>query len=598
MAHEAIENNVYSLIEAGDIFLRELDCKTAITCYVKALDYPLDVNALRRVYTNLGVAYKREGLFEKAIATFERGIALDDSYVPFYSNLSSVLRLQKQYAKSAQMLWKTISITHKLNDYITLVELLKLLKKPEEALRVSNEIVKKFPNEYESYLNLGNLFASWRLFPKAVEPYSRAIRLAPDKTQAYNNIGVVYKELGRNEEALCAYQKALELNPNDSAALNNLGNLRRNMGDTQGAIDYLKRSITLNPNYADAYSNLGAVYKENKEFDCAIFYYQKALALNPEHTNAKFDIALMDLSNGHYENGWSGYEYRLKMNELLAKTHVYTSPLWQGESLHNKTIILQTEQGFGDNIMFIRYAPYFNELGAKVIVRTRIELVALFRSIQEVDEIMCEEDPLPAHDFYLPLLSCPQRFKTLLHSIPRKFPYLGSPEKSQFSFDQKSLHVGITWSGSPTNRGHKDRYIGLKILSQLFDVDHITWYSLQIGEDSHEIQSLHLHDTIIDKTELLTDFAQTAAFIQALDLVISVDTSVAHLSGALNKKTFVLLSKPAEWRWMQEGETTPWYESLVLFRQEIRGDWQKPILQIKEKLQGLTNAYTSDQSVP
>lgn len=597
MVQEAIENTVYSLIEAGDIFLRELDFKTAITCYAKALDYPLDANALRRVYTNLGVAYKREGLLEKAVAILERGIALDSSYTPFYSNLSSVLRLQKQYAKSAQMLWKTISMTHKLHDYITLVELLKLLKKPEEALGVANEIVKKFPNEYEAYLNLGNLFASWRLFQKAVEPYRRAIVLAPNKTQAYNNLGVVYKELGRNEEALFAYQKVLELNPNDSAALNNLGNLRRNMGDTTGAIADLKRSITLNPNYADAYSNLGALYKENKEFDRAMFYYQKALALNPEHTNAQFDIALMELSKGHYESGWSGYEYRLKMNELLAKTDVYTSPLWQGESLQNKTIILQTEQGFGDTIMFIRYAPYFRELGAKIIVRTRLELVALFRSIQEVDEIICEEDPLPEHDFYLPLLSCPQRFKTVLQTIPRKFPYLGSP-KNGLSFERKSLHVGITWSGSPTNRGHKDRYVGLKILSQLFDIDHISWYSLQIGADSHEIQSFNLHDTIIDKTELLTDFAQTAAFIEALDLVISVDTSVAHLSGALNKKTFVLLSKPAEWRWMQEGETTPWYESLLLFRQEIRGDWQKPILQIKEKLRELTKAYISDQSVP
>ena len=597
MVQEAIENTVYSLIEAGDIFLRELDFKTAITCYAKALDYPLDANALRRVYTNLGVAYKREGLLEKAVAILERGIALDNSYTPFYSNLSSVLRLQKQYAKSAQMLWKTISMTHKLHDYITLVELLKLLKKPEEALGVANEIVKKFPNEYEAYLNLGNLFASWRLFQKAVEPYRRAIVLAPDKTQAYNNLGVVYKELGRNEEALFAYQKVLELNPNDSAALNNLGNLRRNMGDTTGAIAALKCSITLNPNYADAYSNLGAIYKENKEFDRAMFYYQKALALNPEHTNAQFDIALMELSKGHYESGWSGYEYRLKMNELLAKTDVYTSPLWRGESLQNKTIILQTEQGFGDTIMFIRYAPYFRELGAKIIVRTRLELVALFRSIQEVDEIICEEDPLPEHDFYLPLLSCPQRFKTVLQTIPRKFPYLGSP-KNGLSFERKSLHVGITWSGSPTNRGHKDRYVGLKILSQLFDIDHISWYSLQIGADSHEIQSFNLHDTIIDKTELLTDFAQTAAFIEALDLVISVDTSVAHLSGALNKKTFVLLSKPAEWRWMQEGETTPWYESLLLFRQEIRGDWQKPILQIKEKLRELTKAYISDQSVP
>lgn len=580
-----MNTNTNAFISSGDIFLKDAELSSAIICYRKALTYPLEKHIAVKVLNNLGVAYKRQGSLDNAIAIFQKGIETDASYTAFYANLSAVYRLQNRYQEALDILIKTVSLHHHLNDYKALIEFLTFLKKPQEALSIANEVVTRFPQEYEAHLILGNLLTSFKIYEKAIEPYRKAIALAPMKTQAYNNIGVVYKELGMNQEALVAYQKALELNPKDSAAYNNLGNLRRNMGDLKGALEHLKYSIELNPDYADAYSNVGAVYKEAKDYESAIPYYQKALSLNPKHTNANFDMALMELTFGNYVKGWKQYEHRLNMSELIAKTHPYKTPMWRGEPLQGKRLLLQNEQGFGDNIMFIRYAPLFADMGAKVMARTRPELVSLFASVDGIEAVYSEEEAIPLHDYYLPLLSAPFYFKTTLETIPGTFPYLHVKQQStEFSLHPKDLNVGLVWSSSRTNKDFANKYTGLSTYKPLLDIPHIAWYSLQVGEDALEIEKEGLENKIIDLSSSLIDFAATAKIIQSLDLVITMDTAVAHLCGALHKEAWVLVPKPADWRWMQEGEKTPWYESLILFRQGLRGDWELPIKAIKTRL--------------
>jgi len=582
--------NTNALIISGDIFLHDANFSLAIGCYEKVLGYALEKQTLVKVLNNLGVAYKRHGLWDNAIAIFQKGIETDSTYRAFYSNLSATYRLQNRYQEALDVLIQTINLHHHLDDYIALVELLKFLKKYQDALHLANEAVKRFPQEYEAHLLLGNLLTALKLYEKAIEPYRKAIALAPEKTQAYNNIGVVYKELERHEESLIAYKKALELNPKDSAAYNNLGNLLRNMGDFKAALEHLHHSIALNPQYADAYSNVGAIYKEAKEYEAAIPYYQKALTLNPAHTNANFDMALIDLTFGNYVQGWKRYEHRLNMSELIAKTHCYTTPIYKGEALHGKTLLLQNEQGYGDNIMFIRYASLFAAMGAKVLVRTRTELVKLFASVHGVDAVYSEEEALPLHDYYLPLLSAPFYAQTTLETIPNRFPYLHVKHPSKFTFDTHSLNIGLVWSSSRTNKDFSNKYVGLAQYKPLFDVPQITWYSLQVGEDALEIEKEGLSDTIVDLSASLNDFAATASIIQSLDLIITMDTAVAHLCGALHKEAWVLVPNPSDWRWMQEGEKTPWYESLILFRQGVRGNWEQPIQAIKTKLKSLYKA--------
>lgn len=578
------DNNM-ALLESGDIFLKDLELENAIICYTKALQLNPQGEVRLRIYNNLGVAYKRMGKLQQAIAVFNKGISISPNHPLFYSNLSSVYRLQNNPSQALLCVQKAIELGGGIKDYIVLIELYKLQQQFQKALETAIEATLKFPAEYEAHLSLGNFFVLHKAFDKAIQPYLNAINLSPTNTQAYNNIGVVYKELGENEKALLAYKTVLQINPHDSAVYNNLGNLLRNMGDMEGAIKSLKQSITLNPSYADAYSNIGAVYKESKHYEEAQIYYQKALALSPEHTNANFDMSLIELSYGEYERGWKKYEHRLKMGELLSKTHVYTKPLWTGEDLYHKTIILQNEQGFGDNIMFIRFVANFLELGAKVIIRTRLELVELFRSIDGVDRVCSEEEDIPEHDFYLPLLSSALRFKTTLKTIPTSFPYLYTPSLHvALKLDKNKKNIGIVWSSSSTNKDFKNKYIGLENYKELFELEGIDWYSLQVGEDAMQIKTAGLSHKIVDLSSMLSDFSFTAKVIDMLDLVITTDTAVAHLCGALNKEAWVLAPRPADWRWMQEGNTTPWYQSLRIFRQKETGDWRIPISDIKEKL--------------
>ncbi|HEX5329066.1 tetratricopeptide repeat protein [Sulfuricurvum sp.] len=580
-----------ALILSGDLFLNDNQNDEAISCYLKAANIEnirsWDKSVVLRFYNNLAIAYKRKGDLVPAQKLFEQAIAIDSAYPLSYLNLFNLYKTQNRIADAEALLLKALS--RNINDirfHLSLIEFNNQRKNFRKALEIAIDCVKKFRGEYQAHLTLGNCFATLKLYKNAIDPYSAAINIKPEITSAYNNIGVAYKELGEYEKARAAYQKVLELNPNDSAVHNNLGNLLRNFDDMTGAIRHLEHSIRLNPSYADAYSNLGAVYKENKQYAEAEAFYRKAISLAPNHTNANFDLSLIELSKGEYKNGWQRYEHRIKMDELRSKIHHYKTPMWRGENLHGKTIILQNEQGFGDNIMFIRYVPLFVELGATIILRTRPELVRLFESVKGVEKVYSEEDEIPEHDYYLPLLSSPTRFKTTIETIPKHFPYIipRSQEISDFKCNKKSFNIGLVWSSSRTNKDFKNKYIGLEHFKMLFAIKGTTWYSLQAGEDAQEIKVAKLENKITDLSERLVNFSATAAIIEKLDLIITTDTAIAHLCGAMDKKAWVLVPKPADWRWMQEGKSTPWYNSLELFRQHQKGSWNEVISEIKDKL--------------
>lgn len=587
---EAEENHLH-LIISGDLFLKDSQNLDAISCYTKAIQLK-DIKTWDRVvllpfYNNLAIAYKRQGDLQKAQRLYEEGLSIEPRYPLYYSNLFTIYKMQNRIDAAEKLLLRATMLERKdMGHFIALGELYKEKKEYKKSLNIAIECVKHFPNEYEAHLTLGNFFANMKLYGQALDPYLAAIKINPNSTRAYNNVGVVYKELGRYDESKEAYQKVLTINPNDPAVHNNLGNLLRYMDDTAGSIAHLEESIRLNPSYADAYSNLGAVYKESKAYEKAEIYYQKALTLAPQHINANFDLSLIELSRGNYSLGWKRYEYRLQMVELISKLHHYTTPIWRGQPLREKVLILQNEQGFGDNIMFIRYVPTFIELGAKVIIRTRPELVELFKSMPNVAMVCSEEDPIPEHDYYLPLLSAPYLFQTTQENIPQVFPYLSSSKPSPLIKKEGKpiLKIGLVWSSSRTNKDFKNKYIGLEFYKKLFDIKGTKWYSLQAGGDADEIKALNLGSKITNLSEHLSDFSNTASIIESLDLVITTDTSVAHLCGAMNKEAWVLVPRPADWRWMQEGETTPWYKSLKIFRQDKQGSWAAVITEIEKAL--------------
>ena len=586
------ENTGICLIESGDIFLHEKQLTLALGCYERALTLNLSTKLLTRLYNNLGVTYKRLGRLEDAKKLFENGINIDATHLSFYANLASVFEMQGNLKHAQRLLERALQLELRARDALKLVEIYQKTQQIQSALKLAVTLTHHFPEVYDTHLTLGNIYASLKQFEKAMPHYEKAVTLEPNRTQALNNVGIAYKELGYDEKALKAYQAVIALNPNDSAVYNNLGNLLRQMGNHDGALQALEHSIKLNPSYADAYSNIGAIFKEQKRYDKAEPYYQKALTLSPHHINANFDLGLIELTKGNYTVGWKQYEYRLRMKELLAKTYQYTAPIWRGENLQGKTIVLQNEQGFGDNLMFVRYAKIFLALGAHVVLRTRPQLVRLFQTIDDDIKVIDEESsPPPACDFYLPLLSSARRFGTTLETIPKEFPYLHvNKETVDISFRPNTLKVGLVWSSSATNKDFKNKYIGLALYKKLFALEPIQWVSLQVGEDAKDIEHEGLSGIILDITPSLKDFYETARIVRHLDLVITTDTAVAHLCGALNTPAWVLAPKPADWRWMQEGELTPWYESIRLFRQQEAGNWVTPMEAIydalREVLQG------------
>ncbi|MDD5158289.1 tetratricopeptide repeat protein [Sulfurimonas sp.] len=579
------------LVASGNLFLKDFQNEEAIACYKKAAQSSgvktWQRDTLLEFYNNLGVAYKRKKELKQAQMVFEEGILIEPNHHIFYSNLFNTQRAQNRDDLAEKVLLKAISLkTKEISHFILLVEFYKEKKKYKEAFEVGAACVNLFKDKYDSHLMLGNLFAVVKSYKQALIPYQTAIKINPNNSSAYNNIGVVYKELGEHDKAKESYMRVLKINPNDSAAHNNLGNLLRNMDNLGGAVKHLEESIRLNPSYADAYSNLGAVYREAKEYLKAKTLYRKALSLSPNHTNANFDLSLIELMEGSYESGWKRYEYRLRMDELIGKLYQYKTPIWKGESLKDKKIVLQNEQGFGDNMMFIRYVSKFVELGAKVIIRTRPQLVRLFKSIQDVESVCSEEEAIPEHDYHFPLLSSPVYFKTTLETIPSIFPYISVKKNLDIikTDHKKKLKIGLVWSSSRTNKDFKNKYIGLEYYKPLFAVKGSVWYSLQVGDDAKEIALHGLKNSITDVSEKLIDFLATAEAISSLDLIITTDTAVAHLCGAMNKEAWVLVPKPADWRWMQDGDSTPWYGSLKLFRQSKQGDWSELISRIEAVL--------------
>jgi len=545
---------------------------------------------------NLAIAYKRLGRVDIAEKIFAHIISLDDKYASAWSNLAIIFQNQKKYAQAQVCLEKSIALEPDvLQHYAALAECLRVQNELQRALQLHLYCVKKFPNEYDTHLLFGNFFAYTKQYAKAVEAYRKAISIDDRRTQAHGNIGVAYKELGELDKAEHHYKIVLNKNPNDPAANNNMGNLMRHLGRYDEAISHLQKSIEINPRYADAYGNLGALYKELKLYDKAIPFYENAIKLEPQHINANFDMALIRLSDGDYVGGFEQYEYRLKMAELLTKTSIYKTPIWNGEPLDGKTIVLQNEQGFGDNIMFVRYAKVLKKLGAKVIVRSRPHLLELFACADGVDAVCCEDDAqIPEHDYYIPMMSCAVVLKTTTKTIPSVFPYISiKSDTFKSKLDADVLNVGIVWSLSRTTKDFKDRYVGLERFGEILKQKGVVWHSLQIGEDSADIERLGFGGTIIDHSSELTDFAKTAMLICELDLVITTDTSVAHLCGALDKEAWVIIPKPANWRWTQNGDKTPWYRSLKLFRQQKVDDWSTPMEKIAKSLASLVKKNTS-----
>ena len=352
------------------------------------------------------------------------------------------------------------------------------------------------------------------------------------------------------------------------------------------AEESFRRALTTNPAQAEAHHVLGILQKFLGRLDEGMESFRRAIALKPDHADAHFSLANAQLALGDFENGWRGYEWRLRANWYGPRN--FTQPVWRGEDLTGKTILLYPEQGFGDVIHFLRYAPLVVARGGRVIVEVPLPLARLAATLKGRGQVIASGDPLPAFDVYCSLLSLPERFGTTRATIPAAVPYL-TPDPALVKRWGKDIagspgiKVGLAWAGNPKQENDRYRSIVLDRLRPVLDVPGIRWFSLQVGERAADVARLP-PNMIADLSERLTDFAETAAVIANLDLVITIDSAVAHLAGALGQSVWTLVSAIAEWRYPPKEEHSAWYPSMRVFRQAALGEWDGVISRVRTEL--------------
>jgi tetratricopeptide (TPR) repeat protein len=461
------------------------------------------------------------------------------------------------------------------------------LEQAEKHLQRALDLNPDFPIAVD---RMGNLQRHMGKLPDALALFQRYTQLAPNSAEGFNNIGVCLRELGRTSEAVAAYGRAIELNPKFAEAHNNLAVCLHDLRDLAGAQREYETAIELRPDFAEARNNLATVRQARGDLAGAVAAFRQAIEVRPDFAGAHYHLSLALLLQGNFAEGWLEHEWRWQSRGFPSRKPELSQPAWDGQELDGKAILIYCEQGFGDSIQFIRYVPMLQARGAHVILWCPPELRKLFVSIKAL-QLISKLSEAPGFDYQCALLSLPRVFATRLETIPATTPYLAADAadvdrwRQKLSTDEANLKIGIAWAGRPTHPNDRQRSIHLETLEPLWSVSGCSYYSLQKGDGPGKSPGMKP----IDLTVALDDFAETAALIANLDLVISIDSAVAHLAGALGRPTWVMLPFAPDWRWLLEREDSPWYPTMRLFRQKKLDDWTDPIARVKAALENLAS---------
>jgi Tfp pilus assembly protein PilF len=410
----------------------------------------------------------------------------------------------------------------------------------------------------------------------AIERYNKVLNIAPGYISALNNLGVSLRKLNKLDQAIACYRRALERDPRNVQTLSNFGNALKDAGRHAESLDMFRRAMEADPSDAGMVYNFGITLKDAGLIDESIEVFKLAQKLNPDLPDIGWDMALSYLVKGDFERGWPAYETRWVLN--------YTPDLrfpdrqWDGKPMKG-TLLLATEQGYGDAIQFVRYAPIVRAMVDRVVLECREGLETIFSGVEGIDEVIVRGNRLPDFDAFMPLLSLPRVLKTTPDTIPANVPYLPiDPERQQRARQilaplGKRLKVGIVWGGSPGHRNDANRSLAFENFLELLRVPNLALISLQKGERVAEMNASGCGALVSNLDPVINDFADTAAFAAELDLVIMCDSSVAHLAGAIGKPVWVLLPFSPDWRWLLERSDSPWYPTMRLFRQREPRRW-------------------------
>jgi tetratricopeptide (TPR) repeat protein len=553
--------------------------------------------------SNRGNTLHELNRFDEALASYDRALALQPDHAAALFNRGRTLHELKRFDEALASYDRAVAVRPDHAEALcNRGNVLLDLKRFDEALASYQGALAEWPDYTEALYNRGTALRELKRPEEALASYERALAVRPDHAEAFYCRGVVLRELKRLDDALASYDQALALKPDYFDALNNRGVALHDLQRFAEALASYDRALAVRPDYVPALANRGVTLHQLRRLDEALVCYDYALALNPGYVDGHFNKALLQLLKGDYDIGWREYEWRRwKAENLTLFKRDFAQPLWLGQTaIEGKTILLHAEQGFGDTIQFCRYAPLVAGRGARVVLEVPVQLKDLMASLAGVPDVIARQDEPPDFDLHCPLLSLPLALGTRVESIPAQVPYLTVPPESLRKWTsavgtKRNLRIGLVWAGSSGHAGDAIRSISLRSLLPLADLD-AEFVSLQKEVRGDDATALQERGDIVHFGDELDTFADTAAVIANLDLVISVDTSVAHLAGALAKPVWILLPFLPDFRWLLDREDSPWYPTARLFRQQAPGDWSGVISRVATELEKMLRVSTEHAS--
>lgn len=538
----------------------------------------------------LAVIAGQNGNAEEAADLLLQALRINPNDAHAHYNRGVALGQLQRFADAVESYGRAIAILPGFVDaHFNRGVALEALGRRAEALESYERVVALRPDYVEAYNNRGTTLAALGRHDEALASCERAIALKPDYAIGYNNRGNALRDLGRLPEAVESYERALALRRDYAEALNNLAVALVDLDRPAEALDRCERAISLKPNYPDAWYNCGNALRELHRHVEAAQRYERAISLRPDYAAAHWNLADCRLLLGDFERGWKEYEWRWKLKDRQAAQRDFPQPLWLGSpEVKGQTILLHSEMGLGDTLLFCRYAKKVAALGATVLLEVQPPLLPLLANLEGATRVLARGGPLPAFDCQCPLMSLPLAFKTDLQTIPTDVPYVRSDPVRVAAWKNRlgeatKPRVGLAWSGSVALRNDK-RSMALAEALPLVG-NRAQWVSLQKEVRNADAALLASRTDILHFGADLTDFADTAALIELLDLVVTVDTSVANLAGAMGKPVWIMLPfNPHDWRWLLDREDSPWYPTARLFRQSSPGDWRSVVRRVDEEL--------------
>ena len=553
---------------------------------------------------NLGTVLKSSGRLPEAEAAYRQVLKFKPDFAEAHNDLGIVLKTCERLPEAETAFRHALAFRPDFADaHYNLGHLLHGIGRQSEADAAYRRALELKPDFPEAHYNLGLLLQNSLRLAEAEAAYSRVLALNPDHAEAHNNLGVLLRKRKRLPEAEAAFRCALELNPQHGGAYSNLGILLYDTHRLPEAEAAFRRALELNPRHGGAYNNLGILLYDTHRLPEAEAALRRALELKPDSAEARFQLSLLLLALRRYQEAWPLYESRYAPDMAGSTTTIpgLSYPQWQGESLTGKSLVIRPEQGFGDYIQFARYAPLLKARGvSRLTLVCPKPLQALLETVEGVDAVVTDLVQVPVHDYWSFILSLPLHFATTADSIPAaSLPYVHAlPERIAQWRDRLPAaavrKVGLVWKGQPLHKNDANRSLpGLASLAPLWSIPGVTFISLQKGQGEEEAAQPPAGQPLMALGAQMSDFADSAAIVSQLDLVICVDTAIAHLAGAMNKPCWLLLpAVGTDWRWLMDRVDSPWYPSVRLFRQSDTGDWSATIDEVAAALHAWANAYS------